>query len=382
MIVHIFLTPFRHESRALKEMRATIAADLTDAVTLVGLWEDGLPEDESVAPRLSVHRVRVGSRALPRTLAFQLVKYFEWMVRVLAWGTGKRVELIHAHSLAALPASVFAKYLWRAKLVYDAHELEPEKNGLSRVRRRLACIVERLFIRCADAVLVVTPSIADWYAETYGIVRPVVMLNIPAGDPVVAETSDAFRLAFKIPDDHVVFVYQGSLGYGRGVERLLEAFAQVPPERHLVVMGYGALQATVEQAAERHANVHFHPAVHPERVLEYTGSADIGICLIQNTCLSYYYSLPNKLFEYLRSGLPVLVSDFPEMGRVVDRWNCGWREPARPAGLVAFLSELAREDIEARRAGAWEAARHLNWDEEVERMLATYRRLLRPGAPA
>jgi len=141
---------------------------------------------------------------------------------------------------------------------------------------------------------------------------------------------------------------------------------------HLVVMGYGALEDEVKEAAAKASNIHFQPAVPPDEVLYYTSSADIGLCLIENTCLSYYYSLPNKLFEYLLSGLPVLVNDMPEQRRIVEEFKCGWVVPESQSEQEKLLLSIDSDQFEARRVGAIRAGESFNWEDEAAKLRELY----------
>ena len=77
------------------------------------------------------------------------------------------------------------------------------------------------------------------------------------------------------------------------------------------------------EAGEQNERIHYHESVSSKILNEYTCSANIGICLIEDLCLSYKFCLPNKFFEYAMAGLPILVSDLPEMRKLVEEYDCG-----------------------------------------------------------
>ncbi|MBF4323133.1 glycosyltransferase, partial [Vibrio anguillarum] len=208
------------------------------------------------------------------------------------------------------------KKLFKVKLVYDAHELETEKNGLNGFRQRISKYIESLFIRSCDLIIVVGENIADWYANAYKIERPLVVKNSPRFR--LQAKKNLFRERLGILPNQKILLYQGGLMKGRGVQLILDAFKE-RKDSHVVAvfMGYGDLTTEVEQAAKNHQNIFYFPAVSPNVVLDYTASADIGISLIENTCLSYYFCMPNKLFEYAMAGIPVIVSDMKEMAEAV-----------------------------------------------------------------
>jgi glycosyltransferase involved in cell wall biosynthesis len=274
-----------------------------------------------------------------------------------------------------LPLGVLLKRATGARVVYDPHELETEANGLSGARRRVSKVLERLLYRAADAVIVVGDEIADWYQREYGGVRPSVVLNCPPRR-ALSRTS-VLRDACEVPEDATVFLYQGILGPGRGIELMLDAFLQADdPHRVLVLLGMGPLEPLISKRAQDSKSIRLHPAVPPQRLAEYTASADVGMCLIEDTCLSYRYCMPNKLFEYLAAGVPPLVSNLPGIARVVDRYGAGWVLPDwSPAALRTIVRSIGPADVASRRMGTADAAGVYTWEAQVPALLAVYERL-------
>jgi glycosyltransferase involved in cell wall biosynthesis len=140
-------------------------------------------------------------------------------------------------------------------------------------------------------------------------------------------------------------------------------------------MGNGPLEANIAEYVEAHTNVHRHPAVRSGEVVDYASSADVGICLIENVSLSYFYSLPNKFFEYIGSGLPVIVSNFPEMGGIVDETGCGWKVPVDEDALVRLVEGMSMKEIGQKKDRALQCRDRFCWQEEEAKLIALYRRL-------
>ena len=138
-------------------------------------------------------------------------------------------------------------------------------------------------------------------------------------------------------------------------------------------MGRGPLEKDIKQYEKEFPNIHFHGAVKPEEVLCYTSSADIGVSLIENTCLSYYYSLPNKVFEYLLSGVPIIVSDFPEMGKLVDENNCGWKIRVDSDALFKLIGKISHKDIFEKKNNVLKCKDNYGWHKEEETLLKIYK---------
>jgi glycosyltransferase involved in cell wall biosynthesis len=259
--------------------------------------------------------------------------------------------------------------------VYDTHELETETVKSKGLRRMIGKAIERTLIRAADAVVVVGDLIGDWYRRAYGIGHVHVIRNLPEAFRGTEGSSDLFQKAFGLRDRDQLFLYHGIIGQGRGVGLLVEAFRQLPGHQHLIFLGYGPLTDLVQDYARRHRNIHFHPAVPPKDLLAYSMSAHIGLAVIENTCQSYYYCLPNKLFEYLQCGLPVIVSDFPEMASIVDRHQCGWKVRVSVEDVVDRIRAITEDELAAKRTAAFACRELFTWERESVKLEALYRRL-------
>ena len=213
--------------------------------------------------------------------------------------------------------------LGRKKLVYDSHEYAiNDIPNESRWSIRLKFALEVSFIRFADRVITVSNGIAEEYVRLYGIDKPDIILNAPPY--AEAGANNLFRETFDIPTDKRIFLYQGGLGYGRGIELILEAFENLEKTNNVIVfMGDGPLEMLVRERAARFDNIYYHTAVSQADLLTYTSSADIGILYYENTCLNHDYCSPNKMFEYLMAEIPVIVSNLTEMKRLVESSGIG-----------------------------------------------------------
>ncbi len=373
--IHVYPTPFVHESRILKITKTLADRGVFRRIDVMAALEDGLPEVQDIDGRRRVLRVKKSLGRHSSSTFWKAMRTLEWSWRLKETLAGEAVACVNCHNLAALPLCVFLKQRKGAALVYDTHELETETLHTKGLRRVIARMVERILIRFADEVVVVNDAIADWYRGAYGLDNVSVVRNVPVRHEGDAKKSRILRDAFGIGEDGLVFLYQGILTRGRGVDLLLDAFAGASPDRHILFLGYGDLEGEVTRAARRFPNIHYHPAVPPEKIAEFTAGADVGISLIENVCRSYYMSLPNKVFEYLQCGLPVVVSRFPAMAEVVDRFGCGWAIPVERDLLARLVGSLSREEVDRRREKALAAAESCHWALEEPTLLGVYRRL-------
>ena len=137
------------------------------------------------------------------------------------------------------------------------------------------------------------------------------------------------------------------------------------------------LQKRIENVSSKGTNIYFHPAVPYSELLNYTSSADIGLCLTEDTCLSHRYSLPNKLFEYAMAGIPMIVSDLPEMRKLVETFDCGEIcEILAGKGLLVSIRAILSRDLELLSENALRLARSYSWEKQELKLIELYQSLL------
>ena len=380
--VHIVMNTAVHISRTFRESCSLLSAGVVDKVLIIGMCGNGLPQHEQISDDIEIWRIPLWSANLPKGMLTLIPKFLERRARLMLGLLGRRISIVQAHSVNSLSDGVFVRTLWHTRLVYDCHELETRachKPILGWVFEK----IERRYIGRADSVIVVSDCIADWYERTYKMPRPRVVRNIPVRPASWPNESLAFRSEFDIPEEHLVFVYQGGLVRGRCIERYLRVFEQSSKDRHIVFMGYGSLAEKVQNSATRHPNIHFHPAVPQDCILQYTSSSDIALVLLDRAIQSYELSLPNKLFESIFAGVPVAIYDFPEMRKLLDKYRCGWIIGETDEDFAAFVNSVTRTEIALAGAGAREAREAFDWAHEAAILVDEYRRILgRPLEPS
>lgn len=379
--IHAYPSTFTHETRILKETESLAASSLFEKILITALWEPGLKEMESLDAVRDVWRVKLSTRSLPSSSLFRALRFLEWMMRIVWRFRRDKVEVVSCHCLAVLPLGVAFRLLKKSKVVYETHELETERHGWSASKRKIARIIERTLMRFVDRVVVVGPSIKTWYETTYNLANVHVVRAVPRIISPINSNGmrNVFREKFSLGNNELIFLYHGVLGTGRSVENLLSIFSTLEQQKHLVLMGYGPLESKVKDYASRFGNIHFHPPVPPYEVICYCCSADVGLSLFEPTCLSYLYSCPNKMFEYILGGVPVIVSAFPDMGAIVDEFECGWKVEINEIEIEKLICSISNRDVENKRAGTERAQKCLSWEAEAQELLRGYRLLLGPS---
>ncbi|PLX66974.1 MAG: hypothetical protein C0603_09910 [Denitrovibrio sp.] len=292
-------------------------------------------------------------------------------------------DIVHSHDLNTLIFGYRYKKKYKTKLIYDSHELYLERNrfdSYSLLGKKIRVMVERKMIRKCDDVITVNVSIADYLADIYKVPVPKVIMNIPsAKEPVKRDESFSIRKQLSIPDDKMILLYSGAITFNRGIDKVIMSL-KYNEDIHMVCMGYGAdkfKDDLVNTAKESGVidRFHFFGPVPGNQVTSYAASADIGVAPIENVCLSYYFCSPNKLFEYLLAGLPVITSNFPEMSRLVDEFGIGLTfDPSSPEDIARTIKEaLVSEEIRSNVISKTrEVISKYCWENEEKKLINMY----------
>jgi glycosyltransferase involved in cell wall biosynthesis len=381
---------FDLDSRVEREARSLVAAGYE--VEVIGVTGEGLPARDSrdgytitrVAPESFLTRLPLRLSRLPLLGALARRAYFLlrmpiWSRRAARAAEERPAALLVGHDVDGLGAAVRAKRALGAPLIYDAHELFPDMAAAGRpdYERRGWIRYERRLIRHADAVFAVTASRADVMARRFAI-SPRVIRNVPETSHETEEPAADLRES--LPEGAKVVLYLGGMQASRGLEEAIRALERLP-DCHLVLMGSGEekyverLRAIAREArvAER---LEIRPPVRPHEVVAVTAAADVGVVLNHRTNLNNYLSLPNKIFEYVVAGLPVVASDFPDMAELVNGCGVGVTcDPEDPASIARAVEAVLR-DPERYREGARRAAPELTWERESEAFLSSVAELV------
>ncbi len=261
--------------------------------------------------------------------------YGEYAKRLFLLLLFSRCQLIVANDLDTLLPCFLVARLRGKQLVYDSHEYFTEVPELEdRFARRVWLAIERWIFPKLRHVITVNDSIAQAYHACYGVPITVVR-NIPMPrDPGPMPT----RAEMDLPEDRFLLVLQGSgINVQRGGEEAVLAMKQLPNALLLLIGGGDAWPVLERMVAEHglHDRVRLLPRMPYEAMMRYTRLADLGLSLDKDSNLNYRYSLPNKLFDYFQAGIPVLVTDLPEVAGIVRKYGAGLVVPRCDPDMIA-----------------------------------------------
>lgn len=368
-IVMFLFHTFHNDHRVLKEARSLVRAG--NDVTLIAMREtDDLPE-KAIEEGIEVRRLRL------HKWPFRKGRFLEYFLRAGYEGWKLNPDVYHCHDLDTLLPGFLGSIRRGAPLVYDSHELYSETHFLIGRKREQSIwnFLERHLIRHTSRVITVSDPIARELRTRYSIEKPVVVRNIPELVPLPSPTP-----FFKDNNGGPIFLCQGYMQPGRGLEVLIHAMKFVPRGR-LVLLGNGEIRddlQTLLQRLDLTDRVHLFPAVPLERLLGYTACATVGLIAYSTESLNFQYALPNKFFEYLMAGVPVLTSNIPEVAQLVRDFNVGRIvEPCDPYHIARELNSIVADPDKWKKLSenCRKAVRRLQWAREEEKLLHVYSKL-------
>lgn len=268
--------------------------------------------------------------------------YAEYTIRLFFLLISTKADLYLSNDTDTLVANYLASTFKSKKLVFDAHELFPEVPELADrkfIKSVWEFIEASLFPRLKYSYTVCR-SIASYYNQKYGIKMEVVR-NVP-----YLKTKKEKILHF---EGKKILLYQGAVNTGRGLEWIIDTLPYLP-EAILYIIGDGDVRQELETRVKRldlNSQVIFHGKVTAEELSNYTSSADLGLCMLEKKGLSYYYSLPNRIFDYLHAGVAVLSTPFPEIKKIVEERHTGYlTEETDPLKLAQLIQNILKEPMD------------------------------------
>lgn len=357
----------------------------------------GLGLAAAAAASLPWVAVRLATRALDRRLdrgggRSNFDWFVWWQMVVLGWAgaaaaAAPRADIYHGHDLTGLEAAGRAYRRRGGTLIYDSHEIFLEAGSAATRNRFVRWWLgrsERRWTRAAAALITVNHSLAQELDRRLRPAKVVVVHNAPERWVPPSPRPDLIRAATGVPPDAPIALYHGGFSAHRGLEELAAAALEPGMERvHVVFLGYGSRRGLLDRLAadpRLGGRLHVLDAVPPAELLPWVASADVGVVAIQPSTLNHRMATPNKLFESLAAGLPVVVTDFPEMRRIVCDDPLGplgeTCRPGDPADLGrAILAIVGRpvDEREALRARCLAAAdARWNWETESAGLVELY----------
>lgn len=304
------------------------------------------------------HEIVVYGRVLPNTItvkrAYKIVRkkhifnnnflfYAEFNIRLFFYLIFRKFDYVLSNDLDTLPACFFGSKIKNTNLVYDSHELfseGPELQGRKFVQGFWRSL-EDFFLPKVKNAYTVSQSIVEFYDSKYqnkmGVIR-----NIPLKKDILEIDEVAF------PTTKKTILYQGVLNPGRGLKPMIKALKFIN-DLDLIIIGYGKVEQDLKSfvAQEKMKDrVHFLGRVSRDKLFNYTKKATLGMVLEEPLGLSFQYSLPNKLFDYIHAEIPIVAGNLPEITRIINKYKVGVLvDNYEPKTIAKAINNLLKDEV-------------------------------------
>ncbi len=302
--------------------------------------------------------------------------YAEFNCRLFLFLLFHRCNCLLSNDLDTLLPNFWISRMKRVPLIYDSHEYFTEvpelvsRPKVQRVWRR----IEAYVLPKMSEMITVCHSIAELFHEKYGI-KVHVIRNIPMRKMLPQPAS---REEIGLDTQKHILVLQGSgINIHRGSEELVDAMAYLDDCQLVIIGGGDVLPILREKVATNHWDdrVKFFPRMPYQQMMAITQLADLGFTLDKDTNLNYRFSLPNKLFDYIQAGVPIIASRLTEIERVITHYNIGtFIENHEPETIAETIKNALNDQ---KTLAQWKnnlifAAQELCWENEEVCLLKIY----------
>ena len=296
--------------------------------------------------------------------------YANYNIRLFFYLLFSDFDIFLSNDLDTLPACYYASRLKKKPIIYDSHELFTEVPEL--VNRNFVknfwTKIEKHILPKLRYTYTVCQSIADIYNKKYKTSFKVVR-NIP-----VCKNTEKEQIKHSTEK---IILYQGAVNKGRGLEQIIKAMPFINNAK-LLIIGDGDVLKDLKHLANKldiNNKIKFTGKIPFEKLKPITQTADLGISLEQNIGLNYYYALPNKIFDYIHSNIPILASDLPEIKNIIEKYNVGELiNDFSPESLSQKINNLLNNDkkLNLYKQNTYTAAKELCWQTEEKIILEIF----------
>jgi len=313
-------------------------------------------------------------RLVQPTWPFRQRRFIEYNLRAAALAKKIRPNIFHAVDLDTLWAAVTASKSVGGKVIYESRELYTELLALRGrpIVKYFWRSLEKRLINKAAHVVTINESIATELVRRYKIEPPTVAMNVPRLSSEIQPINLRERYAFP---GRFVLIFQGILRAGQGIARVIETLTHLP-DVSLLLVGDGPYRGEAMELVRQRgllSRVKFIGMVEPDELPALAAGADAGLVLLEPVALNHRLALPQKLFQYIGAGTPPIVSNQPELIKIVEKDNLGLvLEYGTPESDARAIDDFLKTRLGEAAANCRRARQKYDWNIEGKKILQLY----------
>ena len=287
--------------------------------------------------------------------------------------------ILLANDLDSLLPFYLVSKLYRLPLIFDSHEIFSELPSLTDrpKTKKVWKTLERFLIPKIKHFYTVSDGYANWFKKEYGA-NPAVIRNVPNRTKLNDKQDFIFFRLPPNPNNEKIVMYQGAINMSRGIDKMIEAFQYID-NCQFWIAGDGPKKTEYEQMVKDlnlTNRIHFLGNIPPKTLKTITPLAEIGMSMEEDLGLSYRYALPNKLFDFMQAGIPILGTNLPEIKKTIEEYKVGKViDNHNPKHIAEKLQEILNEGKKAYKINLQEAAKELCWENEENKLKTIFEQI-------
>jgi len=280
---------------------------------------------------------------------FKIIKFWYLSAKIIKQ---ENYDYIHCNDLETLGVLFFLPKRYRNCVIYDAHELYPERFSIGSTRYEISYViwnlVEKILIKRVKTVIVPELHRARYLKRKYKLEKiPAVINNFPKYQTIIPRN---IKHELRISDEKKIICYQGVIGNDRGIEAIIESLQHLSDEFILILFGYAYkdylnnLKELIDKKYLKNRVIFYGP-VAPQKLLQTISQCDIGIALYQKKGINNYLCSPNKVFDYITARLKVITNDYPPLQIVKEYDFVRLISEINPKSIAECAKDLAKQNL-------------------------------------
>ena len=362
--------PFLNDNRVIRT--ATELRRNGFKVLVLAYHDNGLMENE-VINDFTVIRIKLATKNMGNGIICKTIKYLEYILKAIQFSILFKPTVNHCNDLDTLLLGYILYYIFKTPYLYDSHEYFQDHmySNLPLWAFVIQAKLERMLSKRACAVITVSKYIAeslkrDFKRNDIYIIRNI--SNLSSIQNKNESTSDYVNQ----------LIYLGQIGYGRATDNIIKALSLLNSDIKAYFFGYyNEIEIDKYHTLARDYNVCnriiFEKPLCSNNIILNISPGIAGLCLNQNINKNYFYSLPNKLFEYIQAGIPVIGSDLPEIRNIIDTYGIGVIvDPESHESIAEGIQHILLNGKEYYQENLEKAKKILNWENEAKKLIKIY----------